>query len=92
VEDETFVARLHDSSGARPAEEAEFYVADLSEDDKALLAPGAIFYWSIGYRLTARGQKSKVSLVKFRRLPAWSAKDLDAVQARAQELIDRFSE
>ena len=90
VSEDTFLARLADIKGDQPEEEAEFFTDDLSEDDKRLLAPGAVFYWSIGYRVTPRGQKSKVSLIKFRRLPAWSTKELAEVERRTQELIDRF--
>jgi hypothetical protein len=51
-----------------------------------LMASGAVFYWSVGYRETLWGQRERVSAIRFRRLPAWTTSDLDEVRRKAKQL------
>ena len=67
--------------------DAEIPVDEVTEDDRELLRPGAVFYWTIGYAITASGTRTRQSELKFRRLPAWTAKDLVAVEKDASELF-----
>ena len=86
VGETTFTARLVDLTGERPEEELELDKAELSDFDLDLLEPGAIFYWTIGYRRQLpRGARSRESLIRFRRLPAWSRSELAAARERAEE-------
>jgi hypothetical protein len=87
VKDNNFTARLVDQSSPSTAdEEVELSLEEISPDDLALVAPGAIFYWSIGYETTSSGQRKRSSVIRLRRLPAWSAKDIETAQAKASEL------
>lgn len=70
-----FVATLKDLSGDGSDEEAEFALEETSPMDLPLIQEGAIFYWSIGYRDSASGTRSRESVIRFRRLPHWSALD-----------------
>jgi hypothetical protein len=70
----------------RPRERAELVPDDIPDGDRDLLAPGAIFYWSIGYEITITGQRNGVSSIRFRRLPAWTRSELDAAKREAAEL------
>jgi hypothetical protein len=73
VTDDTFYVRLVDLSGNRAEEEMELEKQELSDFDLELLETGAIFYWTIGYRVKLpRGARERVSQIRFRRLPAWS--------------------
>jgi hypothetical protein len=86
VGEATFVARLVDLTGDRPEEEIELEKAELSDFDLDLLEPGAVFYWSVGYRRQLpRGARSRESVIRFRRLPAWSRAELEAARERAEE-------
>lgn len=86
---DTFNARLVDRTDPdRVDEEAEFFVADVAEADLPLLEEGAVFYWSIGYRNALDGQRQRVSEIRFRRLPAWSKKDIETAKQAAQRLKD----
>jgi hypothetical protein len=78
IEKETFTAQLVDKTrlADRPEEVTEFPLADIRNDDKPLLMPGAIFRWSVGYQ-NREGTKERVSRIIFRRLPAWTKKELD---------------
>ena len=71
-----FLAHLIDLSAADIEEEAVFSIEDVSSIHKELVKEGAIFRWSIGYERVRGGTKRKVSSIVFRRLPAWSKKDI----------------
>jgi len=83
VREDTFLARLVDRHGTTPDHEAEIYTEEVSPGDRKLMAPGAVFYWSIGYLDTSSGQRKKESVIRFRALPRWSTADL----ARARERV-----
>ncbi len=87
VRQDTFVARIFDEAGKHPDEEIELPKEELSPFESDLLEAGAIFYWTIGYRQRLpRGQRERVSLIRLRRLPAWSRAELSAAHARAEAL------
>jgi hypothetical protein len=92
VGEETFVARLVDLAGGLPEEEAEFYLDDVSDGDLELVRPGNVFYWSLGYRISATRQRSKVSLLRFRRLPRWSSRDVERVKVESERLLQAFKD
>jgi len=88
VSDNEFTASLFDITNKRGIEdeEADFSIEDLTEDDKKLLKPGAVFRWLIGYR-TIGGTKERSSKIVFRRLPQWTDSDL----AAAAEKVEFFA-
>ena len=86
----TFTARLLDLMEASGEEVAEFDLEEVSVGDHGLVEPGAVFYWSIGYRTEPSGSRSRTSVLVFRRLPAWSDKDLQRADSRASELRNSF--
>lgn len=73
-----FVAKLIDLTNGLVDEFADFPFAEVSEDDMKLLDFGAIFYWNVGYQISESKQKRRTSLIRFRRLPAWGKKDIEA--------------
>ena len=75
----SFAAALADITAGENTQEgelAEFLIADVKDDDRDLLKPGAIFRWVVGYQRSPAGTKRRVSDIFFRRLPAWSKRDL----------------
>lgn len=91
VRTDSFIARLYDLNNKANEEEAELPIAEISDGDRELVKPGAVFYWSIGYLEIKTGQRIRASLTRFRRLPAWRKKDLELAQVEAEkmkELID----
>jgi len=87
IGDGEFVAIAKDVvDPARPDEEIVFDRDDINDADNQLLEIGAVFYWSVGYRISEWGQKTKGSELRFRRLPAWNKRELDAADKRAEEL------
>lgn len=91
IRTDTFVALLVDKSGTRADEEAEIPIEELSRPDLDLLAEGAVFYWGVGYLDRPSGQRTRESMIRFRRLPAWSTKELTDAVARAEDLHARLS-
>jgi hypothetical protein len=87
---EEFEALLHDLTDTSQKDEiASLLVSDVSPDDLQLLVPGGVFYWSIGYS-TDHGQVERTSRLRFRRLPAWSKKELQSLETKAAELAEAF--
>lgn len=88
---DTFQATLRSLLDKEDSEkEAEIPIEDVNADDQELLVEGAVFYWTIHYAISARGTQSRSSVLKFRRLPAWSKRDIERVNARAAELWESF--
>jgi hypothetical protein len=82
-----FSARLVDlTAGEREeTEEAELPLDDLIESDRALLVPGAVFRWIIGYRYMY-GQKDRFTRFVIRRLPMWTEQEIRSADQEADEL------
>ena len=78
-----FIASLSERDGRDPDHTAEFSVEEVSPSDRVLVVPGAVFYWTIGYRDRVTGQRSRESLIRFRRLPGWTSREAAEVRARA---------
>lgn len=83
--DETFMARLAQNTSDYPVLEAEFELEELSEEDRELAVEGAALVWTIGYRYDGSTRKRE-SAIYFRRLPAWSDKEIEQGREAAQEL------
>ena len=91
VVDTEFSATLRDlTTPTRPDEQATFDVEEVSEDDRTLLAPGAVFYWALGYETSNTGQVSRVSRIRLRRLPRWTKRDMARLEERAKQLEALF--
>lgn len=84
-----FLARLLDRTAELlvETEEAEFSFEDVSEDDLSLIEPGAVFRWSVGYEKKVTGVRQKISSIVFRRLPIWTAKELDLARVKARTVM-----
>ena len=67
VAPETFEAQLFDPKTPSVVEHAEFSRSELSPDGLALLRPGAVFYWIIGYRDSGSRQRVRESVIWMRR-------------------------
>lgn len=88
-----FIATLHDlSDPSRPDEEVVLLKDEISDSDLPLLESGAVFYWSIGYRVDEWGSRERVSALRFRRLPVWTRRDLDDIARKVNELKRAFGE
>lgn len=87
VYDDTFVALVQDQLEDRPEEEAELLRDEVASVDQPLLVPGAVFYWSIGYRDRLAGPRIRESVIRFRRLPKPSSDDLAKAAEWARDIL-----
>ncbi|MFA7386634.1 MAG: hypothetical protein WCZ87_03120, partial [Thiohalobacteraceae bacterium] len=71
-----------------PHEQVEISLDEIPADDHALIMPGAVFYWSIGYAEGPGKPRERVSRIRFRRLPAWTRAELNAAQERIKGLLN----
>jgi hypothetical protein len=86
-----FVGRLRGLKGdgvIGKVEEAEIPISDVDDGDLELLALGAFFRLSIIYERPKVGPKRRYTSVQFRRLPAYSKRELDVTDREANELFD----
>jgi hypothetical protein len=88
VFEDSFFAQLVDLTSGGVDEEAEFPVEEVSDADRSLIAPGAVFYWNIGYIDDISGQRTRASVIRFRRLPVWRSEELERAKRKAQHLGD----
>ena len=92
VSEDSFLARLVDITNSTNNDGSEEIVEipneDVSsKDDLELIVPGAIFYWNIGYQ-TVNSQAIKASIIRFRRLPKWSAKKKESIRQKGKAFMD----
>jgi hypothetical protein len=69
-------------------EEAEFPMEEVSDADRSFIMPGAVFYWNIGYIDNISGQRTRASVIRFRRLPVWRPEELERAKLKARHLSD----
>jgi hypothetical protein len=65
-------------------ERTEFDFGEVSDFDRPLIEPGAVFYWSLGYRVRTSGQREGLSVIRFRRMPMWTPQELDEADRAAE--------
>jgi hypothetical protein len=86
VSEDSFVATLVDLTMPGTEEHVELDLEEVTRDDRHLVIPGAVFYWSIGYREDPSGSRSRASEIRFRRLPRWSAREVADIAVRVDAL------
>lgn len=87
---QAFTARLRDRAKKSPDQIAEFPIEEVSPFDRELVQPGAIFYWDIGYSEDKTGQRLRASLIRFRRLPAWTRKEIEKAGRDSVEMRNKL--
>lgn len=90
IEEESFTAELNDITAKNPIEIAEILNSDVVEDDKALLKCGAIFYLEIGFSKSLQGTVTRGTHLRFRRLPAWTKKEIIRGKSLAVEISNEL--
>ncbi len=88
---ETFRAKVVALLGESSDMEADIYLEEIGEEDYALIKPGAVFYWSIGY-LDGPSGRRRESIIRFRRLKTVTKRDLQQAESEAKALRSLFNE
>lgn len=93
VDGDAFWARIVNKTTRDAAdEEGEFPLEEVSPTDRGLIRPGAVFYWYIGYHDSTNGQRTRQSVLRFRRLPAVADEDHDVARQEAQRMLTLFAD
>lgn len=87
IDSSYFYAQLLDLTTRGIEEEAKFELSEVSPNHSELLKEGALFRWSIGYERLRGGTRRRSSSIVFRRLPAWSKRELETSKKDAEQLI-----
>jgi hypothetical protein len=74
----------------QPDEIVDLPIDEFSPADSELVAPGAVFYWTIGYRTTPTGTKERVSRFRVRRMPSPTRRQIESIAREADELASLF--
>ncbi len=91
IHDGRFLATLTDRTNPGNSDEgAAFDYAEVSPEDYGLVVPGAAFYWTIGSERTVGGQVKNISVLQFRRVPAWTKRALTRAAERARHVRKAF--
>ena len=90
INEDFFSARVTDKTNNSREEYVEFDLEEIDPDDMNLLKSGAIFYWSIGYYTSQAGQRFRSSEIRFRRLQAWTHRDLEDADNKASKLAKQL--
>lgn len=91
VSKDAFVAIIANrTSPENPQEEVEIELSEISQDDISLVKPGSFFYWAVGYEDAPGIPRQRVSRIRFRRLPGWTAQEIKRAKQRASQLAELF--
>ena len=91
ISEKTFVGQLTDLLANVPEEQAEFFRDDIQEDDKDLLAIGAVFYWHIGYVYSSSNQVTRASFLRFQRLPLYNRDGVEMAKKKAEDIRNNIT-
>jgi hypothetical protein len=90
IDSDSFTAELHGLVGigvAGAVELAEIPVSDVRFEDKTLFREGAFFRLCISYEKSPTGNLRRYTEVIFRRLPAYTQRELEEAREDAQEFM-----
>lgn len=92
VHGDRFVARLIPIVDGLPdrsnIEQTDFHFDEVAyEDDLRKVAPGAIFFWTVGRRMDAAGTLENTSLVRFRRQADRTANRMRAIDTEVEDIL-----
>lgn len=87
IDKDWFRVRLVDPEDEHPDEEVDIFMDQVSTPDLGLVAPGALFFWAIGY-VTRRGTRELVCRVTFRRRPVATRRRRRQSRAFADAALD----
>jgi len=91
VTEEEFIASLQDKTNpSNPEEGVEISLGEVSDEDRNLVRPGAVFYWSIGYEDSLGFPRQRVSRIRFRRLSGWTPQEIMMSEEKAKEFASLF--
>lgn len=87
LENDEFTAVLRDKTDEdRPDEEVVLGTDEIDPEDLKLLRLGAVFYWSVRYEQGPGLPRRRVSRIRFRRIPGWTASELNKARLIGKDI------
>lgn len=84
------LVKLADRQGLVAEHTAELGLDWVVAQDMELVRPGAVFYWTI-YRETKRSTIKHSQEIRFRRLPNWTNRQVEAINSKATALLSKLT-
>lgn len=85
---DSIVARLMDRTNPGLEEEAEIPLAEVRFEERELVRPGAVFRWTIGDQQGTDGRRTRVSTIRFQRLPSWTCREVGEAKKAAGVVLE----
>jgi len=86
-----FVATISDQTNPDfPEEEVTISLEEVDSDDRPLVRPGAVFYWSIGYADRPGRPRVRESRIRMRRLQPWTRAAIGRARQEGARLASIF--
>jgi hypothetical protein len=85
------MARSVESDNERAEDEIEIDLENVLPSERDLVREGAVFYLIVGTRYPTGSRPEKITKLIFRRMPRWSAGDIQRAKSVAEKLWEAFN-
>lgn len=89
VQSEVMNVLLVAKMGQMPEHSAEIELQWVSDQDRDLVVPGAVFYLTL-YKRTRRGSIKNSQELRFRRRPSWTRQQVQKIHTDAEEMLSKM--
>lgn len=91
VDDDDVTVELEDlDNRENPPEQVVFSKSEFDDNDQYLIMNGAQLYWYIGYRKGPRYRRESFSIIRMRRFPKWTKREIEEAETLAEEYTNFF--
>jgi hypothetical protein len=91
LENEVMNVLLTAKMGQMPEHSAEIELQWVSDQDRDLVVPGAVFYLTL-YKKTRRGSIKNSQELRFRRRPSWTKQQVQKIHSDAEQMLAKMRE
>ena len=91
VQNEVMNVLLVAKMGQMPEHSAEIELQWVSDQDRDLVVPGAVFYLTL-YKKTRRGSIKNSQELRFRRRPSWTKQQVQKIHTDAEQMLAKMRE
>lgn len=90
VENDVMHALLEPKPGAAEPHAGDIELQWVTDQDKDLVTPGAVFYLTLYKRVDPGGTIENAEEIRFRRLPAWSKQQIAKIEEDTQRMLTKL--
>lgn len=89
LDNEVMSVLLTAKIGEMPEHSAEIELQWVSEQDRDLVVPGAVFYLTL-YKKTQKGSIKNSQELRFRRRPSWTKQEVQRIHSDAEQMLKKM--